>query len=41
METPKEYNIYIIKDYSIRNLNFEIDTLLKKNQDKKNHRNLF
>ena len=38
METPKEYNIYIIKDYSIRNLNFEIyenDTLLEKNQEKK------
>jgi len=39
MKTYKEYNICIIKDDSISNLNFEIyenDTLLKKNQEKKN-----
>lgn len=38
MEIHKEYNIYIIKDELIRNLNFEIyenDTLLEKNQEKK------
>ena len=39
MKTYKEYNICIIKDDSISNLNFEIyenDTLLEKNQEKKN-----